>query len=184
MQGRLEVICGPMFSGKSEELMRRLRRADIAGYNVTLVKPAIDGRYGDRHVKSHSGMAMLATSVNTAGGIPVHAFSYGVVGIDEGQFFDDDDFVEIVQESAKKRIVIISGLDMNFRCEPFGHMPTLLAVADRVDKLTAICHKCGGDATLTQRLVDGKPAPFQGPTVLVGGFESYEARCRNCFEAA
>lgn len=178
--GRLEVITGPMFSGKSEELMRRLRRAQIAGYNVGLFKPLIDSRYKKDKVVSHNGTEMKAHLVE-GNDLPVNTIGFDFVGIDEVQFLDN--VVESVQHMTHRgQIVIVSGLDMTYRAEPFGTMPILLAIAERVDKLTAVCHSCGADATRTQRLVDGKPASFAGPTVQVGGIESYEARCVRCFE--
>lgn len=180
MTGRLEVITGPMFSGKSEELMRRLRRLQIAGYTVGLFKPDIDHRYKREKVVSHNGAEMSAITIRSVPDLYIQAIGYDVVGVDEIQFFDN--VVSIVQDLTKKSIVIVSGLDMTYRAEPFGDIPTLLAIAERIDKLSAVCHNCGADATRTQRLLDGKPAPFSGPTVQVGGIESYEARCVRCFE--
>jgi thymidine kinase len=168
-----------MFSGKSEELLRRLRRAQIAGKKTLLLKWHGDGRFKKDAVVSHSGSEMDAFPVDDLGTLTLLSLGYDVVGIDEIQFFEAP--APIVQALAKKRIVIVSGLDMTFRGEPFGDMPVLLAVADRIDKLTAICHSCGLDATLTQRLVDGKPAPFSGDTIQVGGLDTYEARCRACW---
>lgn len=180
--GRLEVVTGPMYSGKSEELMRRLRRAQIGGKTVVLFKPHLDKRYKHNQVVSHAGREMDAVLVSTASTLTVDSLGYDVVGIDEVQFIED--ILEPIKRMAERQTVIVSGLDMTFRREPFGEVPTLLAIADRIDKLTAVCHACGADATLTQRLIDGKPAPFLGPTVQVGGLESYEARCRRCFEPA
>lgn len=181
--GRLEVVVGPMYSGKSEELMRRLRRAQIAGKSVALFKPVFDKRYKHNRVVSHAGQEMDAVLVSTASTLPVDALGYSVVGIDEVQFIED--VIEpILLMTARGQTVIVSGLDQTYRREPFGDVPHLMALADRVDKLSAICHSCGSDATLTQRLIDGRAAPFAGPTVQVGGLESYEARCTRCFEAA
>lgn len=183
-RGRLEVITGPMFSGKSEELLRRLRRAEIAGNNVAVLKPAIDDRYDKDHVISHAGTKMQALVVDDKPGeIRRHAFPYSVVGIDEGQFFTYERFMSEVRFLAISRIVIISGLDMTFAREPFGQMPELLAVAERIDKYSAVCHSCGEDANYTQRLIDGAPAPLSGPIIQVGGLESYEARCAHCFRS-
>lgn len=182
MSGRLEVVCGPMYSGKSEELMRRLRRAQIAGKTVALFKPQIDSRYKKRSVVSHAGREMEALETSSAESLLVAALGYDVLGIDEVQFLDGA--VEPIRKMAERQIVIVAGLDMTYRREPFGDMPTLLAIADSIEKLTAVCHMCGADATLTQRLINGKPASFSGPTVQVGGLDSYEARCRRCFEAA
>lgn len=170
-----------MFSGKSEELMRRLRRAQIAGKSVVLFKPEFDTRYKNFRVVSHSGQEMDAIQVSTAATLPIDALGYSVVGIDEIQFIEDA-IEPILMMAARGQIIIVAGLDQTFRREPFGDVPVLLALADRVDKLSAVCHSCGDDATLTQRLVNGKPALFTGPTVQVGGLESYEARCRRCFE--
>lgn len=179
--GRLEVVCGPMFSGKSEELMRRLRRARIAGKSVALFKPHFDKRYKHNRVVSHAGQEMDAILVSTAATLPMDSLGYDVVGIDEVQFIDSI-IDPILEMTRRKQIVIVAGLDQTYRREPFGDIPTLLALADSIEKLTAVCHSCGADATLTQRLIDGHPAPFSGPTVQVGGLESYEARCRRCFQ--
>jgi len=178
--GWLEVICGPMFSGKSEELIRRLRRAEIAGQRALVVKPALDDRYDVGHVVSHAGARMRAVSAEASRDIPRLAAGYDAVGIDEAQFFDDGivDAVDLlVQRGAR---VVAAGLAQDFRGLPFGAMPTLLCVAEFVDKLEAVCHRCGGPATMTQRLVDGRPAPFSGETIQVGALDSYEARCRAC----
>lgn len=182
--GRLEIIVGPMFCGKSDELMRRLRRAQIAGKSVVLFKPYLDKRYKHNRVVSHSGQEMDAQLVSTASTLTVDSLGYDVVGIDEVQFFEDIlDPIKIM--TARKQIVIASGLDQTYRREPFGDVPILLALADSIDKLAAVCHSCGSEsATLTQRLINGKPAPFSGPTVQVGGLEAYEARCRQCHEVA
>lgn len=183
MTGRLEVIVGPMFSGKSEELMRRLRRAQIAGKSVVVFKPQFDKRYKHNRVVSHNGTEMDAILVSDVTQLRVDAFGYDVVGIDEIQFIEGA-VEHVMLMAARGQVVIVSGLDQTYRREPFGEIPTLLALGDRIDKLSAVCHACGADATLTQRLIDGKPAPFAGPTVQVGGLDSYEARCRKCFEPA
>jgi thymidine kinase len=180
--GWLEVVCGPMFSGKSEELIRRLRRAEIAGQRALVVKPVIDDRYDVGHVVSHAGAKMRAVTATTPSEVQRLAQGYDAVGIDEVQFFDDgivDAIDELVRRGAR---VVAAGLAQDFRGQPFGSMPTLLCVAEFVDKLEAVCHRCGGPATMTQRLVDGSPAPFQGETIQVGALDSYEARCRACFE--
>lgn len=181
--GQLEVICGCMFSGKSEELMRRARRAQIAGKKVVLAKLAVDTRYDKDAVASHNGNKWDAIIVETAADLRIKALGYDVVGIDEAQFFAEEDLASL-RAMAERQVVIISGLDMTYRGEPFGIMPFLMAIADRVDKLDAICHTCGELATMTQRLIDGKPAPFNGPTVQIGGLETYEARCKRHFYAA
>ncbi|RME05863.1 MAG: thymidine kinase [Anaerolineae bacterium] len=177
--GYVEVITGSMFCGKTEELIRRLRRAVIARQQVQVFKPAIDVRYARSEVASHNGMTFEAQPVETAAEILVHLNdATTVVGIDEAQFFDNA-IIQIVQQMAERGIrVIISGLDMDFRGEPFGPMPALMAQAERVDKLHAICMVCGEPASRTQRLVDGQPARYDDPIVIVGAAELYEARCR------
>ena len=180
--GWLEVVCGPMFSGKSEELIRRVRRAEIAGLRALIVKPAVDDRYDVGHVVSHGGAKMRAVTATSSAELRRLAAGYEAVGVDEVQFFDDgvvDAITELVDRGGR---VVAAGLAQDFRGLPFGPMPTLLAVADYVDKLEAVCHRCGGPATLTQRLLDGKPAPFSGETVQIGALDSYEARCRACYE--
>jgi thymidine kinase len=169
-----------MFCGKSEELIRRLRRAEIAGQRALIVKPLIDDRYDVGHVVSHAGTKMRAVTATSSGEVRRLARSYDAVGIDEVQFFDEgivDAIGALVAEGAR---VVAAGLAQDFRGLPFGAMPTLLCVAEFVDKLEAVCHRCGGPATMTQRLVDGAPAPFGGETIQVGALDSYEARCRAC----
>jgi thymidine kinase len=171
-----------MFSGKSEELIRRLRRAEIAGQRALVVKPALDNRYDVAHVVSHAGAKMRAVAAEFSVDVPRLANGYDAVGIDEVQFFDEgiaDAIEELVLRGTR---VVAAGLAQDFRGQPFGAMPTLLCVAEFVDKLEAVCHRCGGPATMTQRLVDGQPAPFGGETIQVGALDSYEARCRACFE--
>jgi thymidine kinase len=182
--GSLEVVCGPMFSGKSEELIRRLRRAEIAGLRALIVKPAVDDRFDVGHVVSHGGAKMRAVTASSSGEVRRLAAGYEAIGVDEVQFFDDGIVAAISELVDRGARVVAAGLAQDFRGLPFGPMPTLLAVADYVDKLEAVCHRCGGPATLTQRLVDGKPAPFSGETVQIGALDSYEARCRACFEAS
>jgi len=180
--GWLEVVCGPMFSGKSEELIRRLRRAEIAGRRALVVKPALDDRYEVGHVVSHAGAKMRAVAAESSADVPRLAAGYDAVGIDEVQFFDAA-IVEAIETLVERGTrVVAAGLAQDFRGLPFGAMPTLLCVAEFVDKLEAVCHRCGGPATMTQRLVDGTPAPFGGATIQVGALDSYEARCRACFE--
>lgn len=177
--GSLEVICGSMFCGKTEELIRRLRRAIIARQRVQVFKPAIDRRYDEVKVKSHAGMVFDAIPVNRAAEILEHLEpTTTVVGVDEAQFLDEE-IVPVVQSLADRGVrVIVAGLDTDFRGEPFGQMPELMAVAERVDKLQAICMVCGEAATRTQRLVNGQPARYDDPVVIVGAAEMYEARCR------
>lgn len=182
--GWIEVVTGVMFSGKSEELLRRVRRSIIARKRVVVFKSHLDDRYGGVfQVSSHDGTMLEAVPVNTsaqvAQRVPPDA---EVVAIDEAQFLDDG-IVAVVNELANRGVrVIVSGTDMDFRGEPFGPIPALLAIAEQVDKLHAICVRCGDLATRNQRLVDGKPAPAEGPTIQVGGSQSYEARCRRCHE--
>ena len=177
--GSIEVITGSMFCGKTDELIRRLRRATIARQPVQVFKPAIDNRYALEKVTSHAGTEYVAQPVPHAGAISEHLNpTTTVVGIDEAQFFDDA-IVPLSQQLADRGVrVIIAGLDTDFRGEPFGPMPVLMAKADVVDKLHAICMVCGSLACRTQRLVDGKPARYHDPVVIVGAAEMYEARCR------
>jgi thymidine kinase len=177
--GIVEVICGSMFSGKTDELIRRLRRATIARQKVQVFKPAIDHRYGIQKVKSHAGSEYDAIPVPVAGNI-INCLEEGttVVAIDEAQFFDVE-IIPIIQKLADRGIrVIVAGLDTDFRGEPFGPMPVIIAQAERVDKLQAICMVCGEPASRTQRLINGKPAHYDEPVVIVGASELYEARCR------
>ena len=198
--GWLEVVCGPMFSGKSEELIRRLRRAEIAGQRALIVKPRIDDRYDIGHVVSHAGAKMRAVAVSRPEEIVGLADGYHAVGIDEVQFFAPEivdvigvdevqffapEIVLILDGLVEKGMrVLVSGLDQDFRGLPFGTLPELLCRAELVDKLQAVCHRCGGPATMTQRLVDGRPASADGETIVVGALEQYEARCRTCHELA
>jgi thymidine kinase len=180
--GSIEVISGVMFSGKSEELIRRVRRAIIARRQVQVFKSHLDARYaGLYHVSSHDGLEIDATPVDTAGEIirQVHA-DVEMVGIDEAQFLGND-VVGVATELAGRGIrVVLAGTDTDFRGEPFGPMGDLMAVAEQVDKLRAICVVCGDLACRNQRLIDGRPARYDSPTIMVGGRESYEARCRHC----
>ena len=177
--GSIEVVCGSMFSGKTDELIRRLVRATIAKQKVQVFKPAIDVRYAVEKVTSHAGANYSAIPVESAADIRERVDEdTTVVAIDEAQFFDPE-IVEIAQELAGQGIrVIVAGLDMDFRGEPFGPMPTIMAKAEKVDKLHAICMTCGNEASRTQRLVNGKPARYDDPVVIVGASELYEARCR------
>ena len=180
--GWLEVICGPMFSGKSEEMIRRLRRAEIAGQKVVIFKPRFDDRYDATDIVSHAGVRMRGVAVDSVAEIAARAGGHQVVGIDEVQFFEHE-VVEIALGLADAGVrVVVSGLDQDFRRLPFGPMPALLSHAEFVDKLQAVCHRCGGPATTTQRLLDGSPAPYSGDTIVVGAAEQYEARCRDCHQ--
>jgi thymidine kinase len=182
--GRIEVITGSMFSGKTEELLRRMRRAEIAGQDVAAFKPAVDDRYGDAVVGSHAGREWEATIIGPGGEAAIHGHLDGeeVVAIDEANFFSNE-LVEVCQGlAAADRRVIASGIDQTYRGEPFDPVPQLTAVAEYVDKLRAICAVCGEPATRNQRFVNGDPAHADDPTIVVGAEESYEARCRNCHE--
>ena len=183
IHGSIEVVCGSMFSGKTDELIRRLVRATIAKQKVQVFKPAIDIRYAIEKVTSHAGSNFDATPVETSMDIlsRIQADTT-VVAIDEAQFFDRE-IVQIVQELAARGIrVLVAGLDTDFRGEPFGPMPVLMSVAEQVDKLHAICMVCGDEASRTQRLVNGSPARYDDPVVIVGASEMYEARCREHHE--
>ena len=182
--GWIEVVSGVMFSGKSEELLRRVRRAVIARKRVQVFKSHLDDRYGGVFkVSSHDGKGIDAYPVNTSVQIAeLVKRDSQVVAIDEAQFLDDG-VVDVVNRFADEGIrVIVAGTDMDFRGEPFGPIPQLLAIAERIDKLHAICVVCGDLATRNQRLIDGIPAPAEGPTIQIGGSESYEARCRKCHQ--
>ena len=177
--GRIEVVCGSMFCGKTEELIRRVRRAKIARQKVQVFKPALDTRYAVEKVTSHDGLGVEAVPVDSSQAI-VNLIEPDttIVAIDEVQFFGPD-VLRVCQTLAERGLrVIAAGLDLDFRGEPFGPMPLLLAEAEQVDKLQAICVVCGAPASRTQRLIDGRPASYDDPIILVGGSESYEARCR------
>ncbi|WP_138006808.1 thymidine kinase [Halalkalirubrum salinum] len=182
--GWIEVITGSMFSGKTEELIRRLRRAEIAEQSVAVFKPSIDDRYGEATIGSHDGRQWQATIVEPESALRSQVESAlngeDVVAIDEGNFFGDEllDLCEFLADDGRR--VIVSGLDRTYRGEPFEPMPGLLAAAEYVDKLHAICTICGEPATRTQRLIEGEPAHVDEPTIVVGADETYEARCRQC----
>jgi len=181
--GSVEVITGSMFCGKTDELIRRLRRASIARQKVQVFKPAIDDRYAVRKVTSHAGNDFEAMPIKQAGEVLSHLEKdTTVVAIDEAQFFDDE-IIDIVQELADQgRRVIVAGLDTDFRGQPFGPMPVLMAKAEHVDKLQAICMVCGEPASRTQRIINGKPARYDDDVVIIGAAELYEARCRKHHE--
>jgi thymidine kinase len=187
---QLEVITGCMFSGKTDELIRRLERVRISGRSILLFKPSIDDRYADAAIVTHYGREFAAHQltpgeetldqlVAVVGADALAAAN--VIAFDEGNFVTER-LTDLCQDlvAAGKR-VIVAGLDLTFAEEPFGPMGPLMSLADRVDKLQAVCVKCGGVATRSQRLIDGQPAPVDGPTIQVGGIGSYEARCRNCY---
>lgn len=182
--GWIEVITGVMFSGKSEELIRRVRRAVLARRTVQVFKSYLDDRYGGlQAVHSHDGSRVDAEPIQSSTELMEKIRpDTQVVAVDEVQFLDDG-VVTVVNDLADRGLrVIVAGTDMDFRGAPFGPIAALLAVAEKIDKLHAICVKCGSPATRNQRLIDGHPAPAEGPTIQVGGLESYEARCRECHE--
>ncbi|MCB9078501.1 MAG: thymidine kinase [Anaerolineaceae bacterium] len=177
--GWIELICGSMFSGKTEELIRRLIRSEIAKQKVQVFKPQLDQRYKADQVSSHRGNHFQATVVENADEIlSLIDTDTNVVGIDEVQFFDwrIAELCETLADSNRR--VLLAGLDLDFRGEPFGPMPLLLAMAENVTKLQAICMVCGALASRTQRLIDGRPANYEDPVIMVGASEVYEARCR------
>jgi thymidine kinase len=182
-KGLLEVVCGSMFSGKSEELIRRLRRAEIAKQNVVTIKHSIDDRRSNEFVTSHVGNKILAIELSD----PKEILNYvnektDIIGIDEVQFFDNEIVAVILQLVHDGKRVIVAGLDLDFRGVPFGCMPSLLAFADKVTKLKAVCMECGKDAHFTQRIINNDPAKYDDPIILVGAQECYQARCRSCYK--
>ncbi|MBI2251602.1 MAG: thymidine kinase [Armatimonadetes bacterium] len=181
--GHIEVICGSMFSGKSEELIRRIKRAQIARLKVQVFKPAIDQRFSLTDIVSHSGFSIQAVLVNEAREILEKLKNdTQVIAIDEIQFFSKE-IIKICQKIANMgKRVIAAGLDQDFRGEPFGPIPFLLAVAEKVDKFQAICVICGASASRSQRIINEMPAGYDSPIVLVGASEYYEARCRKCHQ--
>lgn len=195
--GTIEAIVGPMFAGKTEELIRRLTRAQYANQKIIVFKPIIDNRHSEDKIISHNGREIKSIAVNSASDIYEKAIkginnlerdnfsrgdlNYDVIAIDEVQFFDEEILFAVNFLANLGARIIVTGLDMDFKGEPFGVMPNLLAIAERVDKLTAIC-RCGAFATISQRLINGKPAKYDSPTVMVGAEESYESRCRACHE--
>jgi len=181
--GSIEVVTGSMFSGKTDELIRRLRRATIARQKVQVFKPIIDNRYHVDKVTSHAGTVFSALPIKSSAELIKNLDAdTSVVGIDEAQFFDEG-IVSVAKELADRGIrVLVAGLDTDFRGEPFGIMPVFMAIAEHVDKLQAICMVCGEAACRTQRLVNGKPARYHDPVVIVGASEMYEARCRTHHE--
>ena len=182
-EGWIEVICGCMFAGKTEELIRRINVLSYARKNILVFKPKIDDRYSTTEIASHAGSKVPWIVISEAKEILNHVnYDTDVVAIDEVQFFDEDvvDICEYLADSGLR--VMVAGLDKDFRGEPFGVLPDLLTRADFVTKLTAVCAKCGAPATRTQRIINGKPASFNDPIVLVGAKEAYEPRCRHCHE--
>ena len=186
--GRIEVICGCMFSGKTEELIRRLHHVQIARQKLRAFTPHRDTRYAMGNLVSHNGVRIEAHPVESIREVLEQSQDdVQVVALDELHFLDDDPetTLAVCQTLADRgKRVIVAGLDQDFRATPFAAMSRLLSVAEQVDKLFAICVRCGAYATRSQRLIDGHPAPFDAPTIVVGGLEMYEARCRACFEGA
>jgi len=182
-EGWIEVITGPMFAGKTEELLRRIKRLEYAKQHILVFKPSIDNRYGEGHVVSHDHNKTQSINIGQAQEILSYVtMDTQVVAIDEIQFLDEE-AVDICEYLANKGIrVIVSGLDRDFRGEPFSFMPRLLSLAEYVTKLTAICVKCHTPASRTQRIIDGQPAKYDDPIILVGAKDTYEARCRDCHE--
>jgi thymidine kinase len=187
-KGTLEVICGSMFSGKSEELIRKIRRALIAKKNIRVFKHSLDqrivagGEVTKEFVTSHNGNKVSAYSVDSALCIEeLTTPDIDIVGIDEAQFFTHELVDVVLRLLDNGKIVIVAGLNLDFKAVPFGPMPTLMALSDTVTKLSAICIVCGADAYFSQRLVDNKPAKYDDPLIQTGAQESYQARCRNCF---
>ena len=180
--GWIEVICGCMFAGKTEELIKRIRVLEYAKQNVVAIKPTIDNRYSNDEVVSHNKNKTKSINILKASDIynyVVEPYPYAIV-IDEVQFMDEE-ILDVCNFYANKGVrVICAGLDKDFRGEPFGIMPEILAMAEKVTKLDAICSVCGGIATRTQRIIDGKPAYYDDPVIMVGAKEQYEARCRHC----
>ncbi len=179
--GWIEVITGPMFAGKSEELIRRVKRLEYAHKKMLVFKPRIDNRYSDCEIVSHSKYRTKSINIERAHDILSYLYEgLDAVIIDEVQFLDSE-IIEIVEQLADKGLrVIVAGLDRDFRGEPFKNMPELLALAEDVTKLTAICMCCGAPATRTQRIVNGIPASYDDPIIIVGASEAYEPRCRHC----
>jgi thymidine kinase len=181
--GYIEVISGCMFAGKTEELIRRIKVLEFAKKNILVFKPAIDNRYSETLVVSHGGSSVQSIVIDQ----PIKILDYvtettDVVAVDEVQFFGEE-IVAVCDLLAKQgKRVMVAGLDTDFRGEPFGVMPKLITTAEFVTKLTAVCMTCGAPATRTQRLVNGQPADYFDPIILVGAAESYEARCRHCHD--
>ena len=182
--GWIECICGSMFSRKSEELLRSIKRGVIAKQSVLLFKPSIDNRYEENKVSTHNGNTYESVNIDKAEEIYdyIKNKKYDIIGIDEVQFFDKK-IVEVINNLADNGIrVIVAGLDMDFKAEPFYPMPEIMAISEMVTKLHAVCNKCGKEASRSQRLINGEPAKYDDPIVVIGASESYEARCRHCHE--
>jgi thymidine kinase len=182
MIGRIEVICGPMFSGKSEELIRRLRRAQIAGKRVAAFKPEIDDRFEVEYIQSHNGQSFSCVAITDPVLIIALSDSFDVIGVDEAQFFGHK--LNPVADSLRLlgKVVIIAGLDLTYKGQPWLWFPWLMAISDRIDKLSAVCTVCGADAQVTHRFVEDQDESLDDDLIMVGGKELYEARCRDHFE--
>ncbi|AJD92356.1 thymidine kinase [Jeotgalibacillus malaysiensis] len=181
--GWVEVICGSMFSGKSEELIRRVRRAQFARQHILVFKPKLDDRYSEEAIVSHNGASVIAVPVEHSSEILDQVTEKAdLIAIDEVQFFDEE-IVEVITKLADQGFrVITAGLDQDFRGEPFGPVPHLMSLAEQVTKLQAVCAVCGSPASRTQRLIEGRPAGYDDPVILVGASEAYEPRCRHHHE--
>ncbi len=182
VKGKLEVVCGSMFSGKTEELIRRLRRAELAQLKSCVFKHRLDDRMTIEYIYAHSGDKFKAIALDNPKDMALFITDdIQVVGIDEIQFFSSDIVPVILQLIDSGKRVIAAGLDLDFRGIPFGCIPTLLAIADCVTKLNAVCMECGNEAHFSQRLINGKAAKFNDPIIMIGAQESYQARCRDCY---
>ncbi len=184
-RGRIEIICGCMFSGKTEELIRRIRHVSLARQSYRIFTPRFDTRYSMHHVTSHTGSQLEACIVSSINEVLEQVDDVQVVALDEIHFLEDTPqaITAACQVLADRGLrVLIAGLDQNYRAEPFPAMAQLMALGEQVDKLYAICAQCGAYATRTQRLINGETAPSDAPTLVVGGSELYEARCRHCYE--
>ena len=182
-KGHIEIICGSMFSGKTEEMIRRVRRVQIARQKVQVFKPSMDTRYAAQRITSHNGVKVKAVNVESADDILSQTQpNADVIAIDEAQFFGPE-ITSVCQTLAEHGVrVIVAGLDMDFRGEPFGPMPLLMAQAEKIHKLRAVCVVCGRQASHSQRLINDEPAAYDDPVILVGAKEVYEARCRHCHQ--
>lgn len=182
VKGKLEVICGSMFSGKTEELIRRLRRAELAQQRTCVFKHRLDDRMTIEYIYAHSGDKFKAIALESPADMELFiSDDVNVIGIDEIQFFPSDIVATVLNLIDVGKRVIVAGLDLDFRGIPFGCIPTLLAVADLVTKLNAVCMECGNEAHFTQRLINGKAAKFHDPIIMIGAQECYQARCRDCY---
>lgn len=182
-KGSLEVICGSMFSGKTDELIRQMVRAQFAQLNTIIFKHTLDNRKTIEYIHAHNGKKLKAVAVENPKNILDLIFEdIDVIGIDEIQFFDQSIINVVLELIERGKRVIVAGLDLDFRGNPFGALPALLAIANSVKKLSAVCIKCGNDAHFSQRLVNGKPASYADPLIMAGAEEHYQARCRNCYK--